>query len=110
MAASQILSETTIALARAAEVCPLTPSGHRLHRATLFRWANKGRRLSNGETITLATARLGHFVITSHEAIARFFDAISERPNASPMSSIRTSGQRQRATATATKKLQAAGA
>jgi len=53
--------------------------GHKVHRATLFRWAQRGLR-----GIKLETVKIGGARFTSLEALERFYDCLTQAQSVDP--------------------------
>jgi hypothetical protein len=66
-------SETLLTLSQAASEQPCRRQGKRVSTVTLWRWATRG---SGG--ITLETLQTPSGLVTSREALQRFFDALTE--------------------------------
>jgi hypothetical protein len=103
-----LLDEETLTLRDAAKIIPGRRPGKKIDFSTLFRWANKGIRGPSGERVRLETLKAGGFLITSREAIDRFFTALSARPGNVKVE-VRTPSARQRASELAVKKLEEMG-
>ncbi len=65
-------TEQKITLAEAAQFYPI-----RIHMSGVWRHARRGIRARNGQIIRLEHARAGSRLITSREAIERFFAAVA---------------------------------
>ena len=65
-------TETLITLADATKLLP-SVNGKRINISTLWRWCRKGLR-----GVTLEYTRVGAKIITSSEALHRFFTALAE--------------------------------
>ena len=81
-------------------------NGRKMHRATGFRWASRGCRAANGEQIRLETLKTPTGLITSVEALQRFYERLSTGDGEVI---TRTSVQRRRAHEQAERELDAAG-
>ena len=77
--ASDLLKETLINLsfARNREI-PRREDGRPIDPSTLWRWIRKGLAGSDGGRIKLEVLYCGNTPKTSKEAVARFFDAVTE--------------------------------
>jgi Protein of unknown function (DUF1580) len=107
---ASILNETVIGLAAAARRLPPLRAGRPVHPATLTRWIDKGIIGPGGQRVKLEALRVGASWVTSTEAIQRFCDALSVRPDGNAAAPpVRTPGQRQRASEAAAKQLELAG-
>jgi hypothetical protein len=95
--------EQPIPLSLAARETPNRRGGRGINSATIWRWAMKGCR-----GIRLQTAMIGGIRMTSREALARFFAAITAVSDGEPLPA-RTSRQRQRAIDAAERELSEAG-
>jgi hypothetical protein len=73
-------AETIFPLAQLPDRYPLAgKGGKKLHRATAFRWAQRGVR-----GVRLETARVGGTLYTSNEAVERFVERLSADPSDRP--------------------------
>lgn len=75
-------NETVLSLTEAAKQLPRRRAGKRPHVATLYRWANRGLR-----GIQLETIQVGGTLCTSAEALQRFFERLSSdrrKPDSDP--------------------------
>lgn len=70
--AIQIDSEAVVSLTEATKIIP-PRNGRRVAISTLWRWCRKG---ING--VRLEYIRMGRNIVTSHEAIARFFETLAQ--------------------------------
>jgi hypothetical protein len=103
---ASILDETVIPLSK---IPAFGRPGKFLAFATGWRWATRGLKAPNGETIRLEVLKAGSKLVTSREALERFFSRLTptfDQPPPAP----RTSGQRKRAAERAGQKLAEAGA
>ena len=73
-------TETLRSLAEAALRLPALRGGQPPSPATLWRWASRGLRDKAGRLVRLETLRVGGTLVTSDEALARFFGALSADP------------------------------
>jgi hypothetical protein len=71
---TRILSETYRTLSASARRIRSARTDGSVSPATLWRWSNHGVRI-NGQTIKLETTTHGATVVTSDEAVQRFFSA-----------------------------------
>jgi len=94
--------ESPVTLRHAARLPQCRRNGRPLHLATLFRWAQRGIR-----GIRLETIQQGGAMVTSPQALERFFAALAS-PDAT-VTPTRTPKQRQRAQEKAEANLQKAG-
>lgn len=69
-------SESLLTLAQAAEQLPRRRRGRKTHVSTLYRWTTAGCR-----GVRLDTIQVGATRCTSREALQRFFERLSQRPN-----------------------------
>jgi len=105
--------ESPLTLAEAARAVPAV-GGKRPSPSTIFRWLSRGLR-----GVRLDHARVGHRVVTSGPALARFFAALAEAdrqapaapsmPTSSTNVKPRTPAARAKAVAAARRELAAAG-
>jgi hypothetical protein len=107
-------SEDIITFAQAADTLPRRRRGQKTHVSTIYRWALSGSKGIVLESLVTPSGR-----VTSKEALARFFEALTERqagaigggqPQPRPRVSVRTRAQRQRASAEAGRNLAEMGA
>ena len=68
----EMFTEKVISLTQAAKQLPQRRQGKRPHVATLYRWASRGLR-----GVQLETIQIGGTMCTSLEALQRFFDQLS---------------------------------
>lgn len=106
---SPILSESVLSLAAAAKLLPPVREGRPINPATIHRWVRSGVRGPDGKRIYLEGVRVGGCWATSREAIQRFTDALTTRPDSSAVIPPRSAKQRQRASDRAAAELAAAG-
>lgn len=66
------VTETLVPLCKAAKLLPSSRKSEGQHVSTLHRWARKGLR-----GVRLEVIRIGGTTCTSHEALGRFFSALS---------------------------------
>lgn len=104
--------ESPLTLAEAARTVPAV-GGKRPSPSTIFRWLSRGLR-----GVRLEHARIGHRVVTSGPAMARFFAALAEADRQAPAAPAipsstnvkpRTPAARARAVEQAKRELAAAG-
>jgi hypothetical protein len=74
--------EKLVTLTEAAKLLPAV-GGKRIHVSTLWRWCRKGLRGVNLEYL-----RVGSRIATSHEAMHRFFTALTQLDENQPQSSV----------------------
>jgi hypothetical protein len=106
---SALTDETLLPLARAAELVPPARSGKRCHLSTLLRWIIDGCRSPSGTVVRLEGVRLGNRWMTSREALQRFADRLTPRPDGDPSPAPRTPAARRRASERAAAELDNAG-
>lgn len=71
-------NETVLSLTEAARHLPTGRNGKQVHRATVFRWAQRGVR-----GVRLETIQIGGTKCTSFEALQRFCERLADsRPHA----------------------------
>lgn len=70
--------ETLITFSQAAKRFPGAGGRESVNHATVWRWARKGCRASNGQIVRLRVSRAGSRWFTSHQAIDEFISALSE--------------------------------
>jgi hypothetical protein len=75
-----IKSEVVIPLSQVGEHCPCRRAGKKVHPSTAHRWAVTGCAAEDGERVNLETIRVGGTTCTSVEALQRFFERLSARP------------------------------
>jgi hypothetical protein len=106
----RILQETIINIHEAATLFPGRDGKKKLNFSTVWRWVLKGLRTNDGRLIRLEAVRLGGRWVTSREAIARFTEALTPKPDDDPPGPApRTPAQRKRDLRTADEKLAAIG-
>lgn len=89
--------EEPIPLAIATRFVPPGRNGKRTHISTLLRWILSGVKVPGGHIVKLDALRLGGRWVTSREAIQRFAEALTPRPDAPvPSQTSRTAAQRRR--------------
>ncbi len=71
-------SESFRPFAEAAESLPSLRGGKSVHPATVWRWASRGVRGRDGALVRLEAVKIGETCCTSDEALARFFQALSD--------------------------------
>jgi len=77
--ASRLLAEGLISLTEAARHCPRHREGRKVHRSTVSRWATRGVR-----GCVLETLRTPSGLCTTKQALARFFQEITNTTQATP--------------------------
>ncbi len=84
---------------------PLLPGGRRLHRSVGYRYATKGvgPRADRLETVVMGSIRY-----TSHEAVQRFVERLTEAEDGPPVK-VPTKAEKDRRRAAATRLLDDAG-
>ena len=97
-------SESLLSLAEAASSLPRRRAGKRPHVSCIYRWTTSGCR-----GVVLESVQVGGTRCTSREALARFFQGLTQG-GAADLPPVRTSAQRQRAAAQAIRELERAGA
>jgi hypothetical protein len=104
-----ILSESKISLCEAAALLPGNRPGKRVSFSTVWRWVMRGVLAADGETrVRLEAVRVGAKWVTSHEAIARFSEALTPDLGGGA-ATARTPVERKRAASAASKRLEAIG-
>jgi hypothetical protein len=68
----EILEGEGIHLSKAAKMLPPCREGRPTRPSTLYRWAVRGVRLPNGETLRLETTRVSGLLLTTRGALKRF--------------------------------------
>lgn len=107
--AIDIHSDRVLSLTDATKALPPI-GGKRLHPSTVWRWCRQGIR-----GVHLEYARLGHRIVTSEDAIARFAERLAEAdvppggPKLDDTPKTRTDKQRQRDVTKAEAELAKAG-
>jgi hypothetical protein len=74
----QLLSESPVPLAVAAQIFAEFHGGKPVHVTTLARWIHKGHRLPSGARVKLEALRLGGKFLVSRAAILRFIERQQE--------------------------------
>jgi hypothetical protein len=103
---SELLSEELIGLAAAGKMLPGSRGAKSVSTATLFRWCTDGCKSATGERVRLEHFRAGGRILTTRQAVLRFFAALSEVPDAAP---VRSPAQRRRDSERAAKELERMG-
>jgi hypothetical protein len=98
-------SNNVISLAEAARSLPLW-RGRRVHVTTIARWIDHGVRVGD-RRVRLEEVRVGGRRATTREALARFLEAITPRPEATSLP--QPAGDRLRQSEAAARRLRAAG-
>jgi hypothetical protein len=80
-----MLNETLLTLAQAAKRFPSESRIGHLDPATLWRWATRGVRLSDGRRLKLETIKLAGRFLTSEQALQRFVAAQNDAPPDAPL-------------------------
>ena len=96
--------EALLSLTQAAKSLPARRKGKRPHVSCLYRWTTSGCR-----GVILESIQVGGTRCTSKEALARFFDRLTEQANPQAAASSRTPTQRRRAADAAIRELQREG-
>jgi hypothetical protein len=73
-------TEKLIGLAAAARMVPAVDGEGAVTAKTVGRWAKKGIRSPGGLTVRLEVIRLGRRILTSREAVRRFFEKLQQQP------------------------------
>lgn len=87
-----IHEEQLLTFGQAANWLPPTRRGNSLHPNTIWRWAKRGLKATDGRIVRLDTIKVGGTNCTSVEAMQRFFD---ELHGGEPIRKPRTSKNRQ---------------
>jgi hypothetical protein len=98
-------AETLIALGQVPKRLPRRRAGKRVHVSCVYRWTKVGCRGKFLDFIQVGGTRC-----TSLEAIARFFDELTESAGTGPAPTVRSTAQRERAVKAAIIELERAGA
>jgi hypothetical protein len=96
--------EQLITLREAAATLPRRRASKKTSVSTLYRWASSGVR-----GVRLETLRVGGSLLTSREAMQRFYEACTAQGGGPPAPAARTTAARQRAIAAAEKELERLG-
>ena len=97
-----LATESLLTFGQASKLFPTRP-----HAATFWRWHKHGLKDQRGDVVRLEIARVGGRVYTSREALQRFSERLSGGDTAT--STVRTPGQRRRASERAARELEKAG-
>lgn len=73
-----VINENVLSLSGAARSVPAVDRGKRPNPSTVFRWIREGVRVASGERVHLESARIGSRLVTSAEALERFFARLAE--------------------------------
>jgi hypothetical protein len=95
--------EALVSLSEATKHLPRRRAGKKPHVSCIYRWTTAGCR-----GVILESIQVGGTRCTSREALARFFRRLTQG-DAADVPAIRTTAQRERATAHAMKELERAG-
>jgi hypothetical protein len=83
--AIDVFKESVLSLAEATKRLPRVRRGKKPHVSSLYRWAKRGKRCSDGTVARLEIIKVGGTTCTSLEALQRFFDRLTgERDIVSP--------------------------
>ena len=82
-------------LARAAKLLPTVRGKKPPHPMTLYRWATVGLKARSGERVQLETTFVGGTLVTSREALRRFFERKDDVEYSSPTTSSTDSSRLQ---------------
>lgn len=104
-----LLTENVISLGTAARMFPGSRGAEQTSPSTVYRWAVKGTRTSDGRTIRLEHFRAGCRVMTTRQAVERYVQALTSTGN-SDTTPIRTPAARTRASEDAVRALEKLGA
>lgn len=85
-----IANEIVLSLTDAAKRLPQRRAGKRPHVATLYRWASRGIR-----NVQLETIQIGGTMCTSMEALQRFFDQLSTPTPPDPKAQVAPSRKKE---------------
>ena len=85
-------NEHLLTLSEAAEQLPRLRRGRKIHISTLYRWISTGVK-----GIQLEAGKLGRTLVTSTEALQRFFDRLSEADGTVQLGPSRLSRQAKQA-------------
>jgi hypothetical protein len=96
-------NETLVSLADAARLLPRRRGGRKVHTSTCYRWT-----VSGCKGVLLESVQIGGTRCTSKEALARFFQRLTEA-NASTRESPRSPARRRRAAEQAEQQLEREG-
>src|SRR5262245_5802633 len=102
-------TESALSLTQAARLLPPGRGGRPVTLSCVLRWVLTGARGPSGERIRLEAVRVGGRWLTTREALQRFAEALTPRPDAPPAPAPRTAGQRARAAEKAGKQLEKLG-
>lgn len=107
--ASNLLGETLISLAEAASRLPPGRSGKPVHFSCVLRWVTNGICGPDGQRIKLEAVRVGGRWLTSKEALARWAERLTPRPDAEPSMTCRAPTKRRKLAENVLKELERAG-
>jgi hypothetical protein len=102
-------SETTLSLSQAARLLPPGRGGRPTSLSCVLRWVLRGARAPSGELVRLDAVRLGGRWLTSCEALQRFAERLTPRPDQTAAESPRSAHRRQRASEKAAAELERIG-
>jgi hypothetical protein len=101
-----VLTESTLSTSAAARMVGRW-TGRPTPAETIVRWHKDGLRSAAGERVYLEMVRVGGRLVTSEEALGRFFDAVGTRDRTD--SCLRQPGAREKTNARARGRLRAGG-
>ncbi|MBN9522396.1 DUF1580 domain-containing protein [bacterium] len=78
----EIAAGDVLTLAGVAAMFPAHRGKGRMNPSAVFRWATTGTKTRDGRSVLLGTVRVGHRLLTSKAAVARYVAAISHTPAA----------------------------
>jgi Protein of unknown function (DUF1580) len=86
------LDEDLLTLIDAAELLPRLRKGQPVHVSTLYRWISRGQK-----GVRLEALKIGRTLVTSREALQRFFERLSEAEGYAAPVPVRTTNQAEEA-------------
>lgn len=106
---SELLNETIIGLSSVASMLPGKRGATRLSPATVFRWCTVGTKTTDGRRVRLESFRAGNRILTTREAVIRYFDSLNPITPIEPQLAPRSPAATRRAAAQAEQELILAG-
>lgn len=104
-----LTTETPIRLQEVARLAGGGKSGRPcVHTSTALRWILRGLPCPSGKRVRLEAIRVGGHWVTTREAVQRWSEALTPRLDDDPAAAPRTPSQRERASARAARRLEAA--
>jgi hypothetical protein len=104
-----ILSESVLSLAQGARIVPSGRSSGRRSPTTIWRWIRQGALTPDGRRVYLQALKVGSQWVTSLQAMERFFQELTPRPDSTMPGHVSTGAERTRRARQAADRCQQAG-